>query len=109
MEEWARQCGMQKAEGVELYSGDGGNDYQLLTQSGCSAGQSVLYVPADIVLNSLSAQQEFGASLERAEAVVVKIDQGTQYRLPLFRLMVKVSTTDARVTNVCVSDQAHGW
>mmetsp|Transcript_31074 Transcript_31074/g.59028 ORF Transcript_31074/g.59028 Transcript_31074/m.59028 type:complete len:472 (+) Transcript_31074:55-1470(+) len=90
MEEWATQYGLQKAEGVELYSEDGGNDYQLLTQSGCAAGQTVVFVPADIVLNSLSIQQEFGNSLQQAEAAVVQIDQGTEYRLPLFRLMVKI-------------------
>mmetsp|Transcript_25689 Transcript_25689/g.54634 ORF Transcript_25689/g.54634 Transcript_25689/m.54634 type:complete len:461 (-) Transcript_25689:151-1533(-) len=90
MEEWATQYGMQKADGVELYSEDGGNDYQLLTQSGASAGETVVYVPADIVLNSAAIQQEFGTSLQQAEAAVVQIDQGAEYRLPLFRLMAKI-------------------
>ena len=90
MEEWATQYGLQKAEGVELYSNDGGSDYQLVTQSGCGAGQTAICVPADIVLNSLSIQQEFGTSLQQAEAAVVQIDQGAEYRLPLFRLMVKI-------------------
>jgi hypothetical protein len=34
MEQWATQYGMQKADGVELYSEDGGNDYSLMTNSG---------------------------------------------------------------------------
>ncbi|KAL7528749.1 hypothetical protein ACHAXR_002607, partial [Thalassiosira sp. AJA248-18] len=94
MEEWATQYGMQKADGVELYSEDGGNDYTLMTQSGVAAGQTVVFVPADIVMNSAMVQQEFGTSLQQAEASVVQIDQvaqqGSQYRLPLFRLMVKI-------------------
>lgn len=94
MEAWAAQYGMQKADGVELFSPDGGNDYTLVAQSGASAGQTVVYVPVDIVLNSMSAQAEFGAGLQQAEASILQIDQmaqmGSQYRLPLFRLMVKI-------------------
>jgi len=94
MEEWATQYGMQKSPGVELYSEDGGNDYTLMTQSGAAAGETVLFVPAAITMNSMTVQQEFGTSLQQAEASIIEIDQraqlGSQYRLPLFRLMVKV-------------------
>lgn len=89
MEEWATQYGAQKAPGVELYSADG-SDYQYITQQGVGAGQTALYIPSDIVLNSAAIQQEFGPSLQGAESVVVGIDQGTQARLPLFRLMIKI-------------------
>ena len=89
MEEWATQYGTQKADGVELYSADG-SDYQLITQSPISAGETVLFVPADIILNSAAIQQEFGTSLQQAEQAVVQIDQGAAYRLPLFRLMMKI-------------------
>ena len=92
MEQWATQCGLQKADGVELYSDDG-VDYQLVTQSGVAAGQTVVSVPASIVLDSRSVEQEFGASLQEAESALVQIDkkQGeAQHRLPLFRLMVKI-------------------
>jgi len=81
---------MQKADGVELYTHDGRSDYGVSTQSGASAGQTIIYVPSDIVLNSASIQQEFGMSLQQAEAAVVQIDQGLDYRLPLFRLMAKI-------------------
>jgi hypothetical protein len=60
MELWATQYGMQKADGVELYSEDGGNDYSLMTNSGLAAGETVLWVPASIVINSASVEQEFG-------------------------------------------------
>jgi hypothetical protein len=72
-----------------LYSEDG-SDYQLITQSPISAGSTVIYTPSDIVLSSNSVVNEFGSSLQQAESVLVQIDQGTQARLPLFRLMVKI-------------------
>ncbi|KAL7554012.1 hypothetical protein ACHAWF_017385 [Thalassiosira exigua] len=95
MEEWASQYGVQKADGVELYSEDG-SDYSLVTNSGASAGQAIIFVPANVVLNSAAVQQEFGTSLQQAEEVVMNIDniskkpQGADYRLSLFRLTVKV-------------------
>ena len=100
MEEWATQYGLQKAPGVELYSEDGGFDYSLVTQSGVAAGETVLWVPASIVLNSASVEQEFGLDcLQEAEAVLVQVDEfammkgkysESHFRLPLFRLMVKI-------------------
>jgi len=100
MEEWATQYGLQKAPGVELYSEDGGSDYSLITQSGVAAGETVLWVPASIVLNSASVEQEFGLDcLQEAEAVLVQVDEfammkgkysESHFRLPLFRLMVKI-------------------
>ena len=60
MEQWAIQYGMQKAEGVELYTEDGGNDYSLLTNAGVSAGETVIWVPSSIVMNSASVEEEFG-------------------------------------------------
>lgn len=89
MEEFATNYGTQKAPGVELYSDDG-SDYQLITQQPIGAGQTVLYVPADIILSSERAYNEFGNEIQQAERVLVQIDQGTQARLPLFRLMVKI-------------------
>lgn len=100
MEQWATQYGMQKADGVELYSEDGGSDYSLMTQSSVAAGETVLWVPAAIVLNGASVEQEYGTGcLAEAEAVLVKVDEvamfkgkcsSSHYRLPLFRLMVKL-------------------
>mmetsp|Transcript_10672 Transcript_10672/g.18178 ORF Transcript_10672/g.18178 Transcript_10672/m.18178 type:complete len:471 (-) Transcript_10672:150-1562(-) len=100
MEQWATQYGMQKADGVELYSEDGGSDYSLMTNSGVAAGETVIWVPSSIVINSASVEQEFGAGcLQQVEAVLIQIDEfaamkGTAtdsyYRLPLFRLMVRI-------------------
>eukprot|EP00956_Cyclotella_meneghiniana_P043393 scaffold267948_cov142-Cyclotella_meneghiniana.AAC.3 len=89
MEQWAAQYGMQKAEGVELYTADG-VDWTLVAQAPIPAGSSVLYVPSDIVLGSDAVAAELGGSLEAAENALVQMEQGLQQRLPLFRLMVKI-------------------
>ena len=88
METWASFNGMQKAEGVELYTSDD-KDYELITQSPITAGSTILYVPSDIVLNSDSILYEMGDYIAEAEASLVEIESTAQ-RLPLFRLMVKI-------------------
>ena len=50
-EEWCTQYGVQKMDGVQLYSEDG-LDYQLVTTLDIPAGTALLYVPADMVLSS---------------------------------------------------------
>ena len=98
MEQWAIQCGLQKADGVELYStNDEMKDYSLYTSTGIAAGQSVLFIPSDIVLNSEVIANEFSdGSLSAAEESLIQIDnqarfpQGAEYRFPLFRLMTKI-------------------
>ena len=72
-----------------LYSEDG-SDYQLITQSPIPGGSTVIYVPSEVVLSSDKVVNQFGNSLQQAESVLVQMDQGTQARLPLFRLMVKI-------------------
>lgn len=89
MEEWATQYGVQKMDGIQLYSEDG-SDYQLISQTQISAGSPVIFVPAGMVLSSNAVVEEFGGALQQAEQELVNIDQGTQRRLPLFRLMVKI-------------------
>lgn len=89
METWAAFNGMQKADGVELYTSDD-KDYELITQSPITAGSTILYVPSDIVLNSDSILYEMGDYyIAEAEASLVEIESTAQ-RLPLFRLMVKI-------------------
>ena len=88
METWAENYGMQKADGVELFSEDD-KDYELITTEPIEAGSTILYVPSDIVLNSDSILYEMGDYLAEAEAQL-QIDSGTAQRLPLFRLMVKL-------------------
>jgi hypothetical protein len=89
MEEWSVQYGVQKVDGIELYSEDG-SDYQLVSQASIPAGSSVIFVPAGMVLSSNAVVEEFGGSLQQAEQVLVQMDQGQEKRLPLFRLMAKI-------------------
>ena len=89
MESWALQYGVQKVDGVEFYSADG-VDYELITNQNIGAGSPVLFIPADIVLSSDAVVNEFGGSLQQAEAALVQSEQGLAQRLPLFRLMVKI-------------------
>eukprot|EP00581_Thalassiosira_minuscula_P013224 CAMPEP_0183734462 /NCGR_PEP_ID=MMETSP0737-20130205/43878_1 /TAXON_ID=385413 /ORGANISM="Thalassiosira miniscula, Strain CCMP1093" /LENGTH=407 /DNA_ID=CAMNT_0025967955 /DNA_START=211 /DNA_END=1434 /DNA_ORIENTATION=+ len=88
MEEWATNYGVQKVE-TQLYSEDGA-DYQLVSQAQIPAGSTAIFVPAGVCLSSNAVVDEYGGSLQQAEQVLVQMDQGTQRRLPLFRLMVKV-------------------
>ena len=90
MEEWATQYGVQKLDSVQLYSDDGGSDYQLITTNSIPGGSTVIYVPSSLVLSSNNVVNEFGGSLQQAESVLVQMDRGTQARLPLFRLMIKI-------------------
>lgn len=85
---WAENYGMQKVDGVELFSEDD-KDYELITNSAIEAGSTILYAPSDIVLNSDSILYEMGDYIAEAEAQL-QIDSGTAQRLPLFRLMVKI-------------------
>jgi len=89
MEEWSTQYGVQKMDGIELYTEDG-SDYQLLSQASIPAGSAVLFVPAGMVLSSNAVVEEFGGALQQAEQVLVQMDSGLQKRLPLFRLLVKI-------------------
>jgi hypothetical protein len=110
MDEWATQYGVQKAEGIELYTEDG-SDFTLVSQAQIPAGTTLIYVPNEVCLSATAAVNEFGGSLQQAEQVLVQMDQGTQKRLPLFRLMVKILAeydkgqdryVDRRADGVCL-------
>ena len=79
--------GVQRADGLQLSSYDG-KDYFPITQADIPAGAPVVYVPADVVLSSSKAAQEFGEHLAACEAALV--ENGMEDRLPLFRVFFKV-------------------
>jgi len=89
MEQWATQYGLQKADGVELYStNDEMKDYSLYTSNGIAAGQTALFVPSDIVLNSEVIAQEFSdGSLSAAEESLIQIDNQARFPLLYVRLL----------------------
>lgn len=106
MEQWAKGYGVQTAQGVEIYKTNSGpdtlpdgstnwlalvetEDYGLRTTQPISAGEAVMFVPAQMVLSSLAIQQEFAGSLEQSESILIQ-EYGAGNRLPLFRIMVKI-------------------
>lgn len=87
MEEWARGCGVQMADGVELTSQDG-VDYSVVAQYDIPGGSPVCFVPAQMILSSSAAGQEFGNRLTASESILEQLNAAN--RTPLFRLMVKI-------------------
>ena len=88
LQQWAQNCGAQQAPGLELTTQDG-SDWSLITTQPVQAGTPVLFVPAQMILNSDDVQQELGGNLEAAENALAEYE-GTRQRLPLFRLMIKI-------------------
>lgn len=87
MEEWARNCGVQTAEGFQLTSQDG-VDYSVVANQNMPVGSPVLFAPAQMILSSSAIQDEMGGNLEASENALANL--GETNRLPLFRLMVKI-------------------
>ncbi|CAB9497968.1 M protein repeat protein [Seminavis robusta] len=88
MQDWARNCGVQTAEGFELTTNDG-YDWSAMTNQYIPAGTPILYVPQGLVISSSDVEGEFGGNLLAAENMLSQNDE-TAKRLPLFRLMVKI-------------------
>ena len=87
-EQWAANCGVQRAEGIQLTTEDG-DDYFVTTTQSLPAGSPVLFVPNQMVLSSVAAEQEFRSpNLLEAEAQLAQADMRDQ--IPLFRLFVKI-------------------
>ena len=91
MDEWCTQNGVQKIEGIQLYTEDGA-DYGLSTQVDIPAGSTIIYVPSSIVVSSEQVAEDLGGSLEAAENALIQMETLTARRIPLFRLMVFVLT-----------------
>ena len=51
LEEWAINNGIQKIDGLELYTEDG-MDWQYITTVDIPAGTTIMYIPADVCLSS---------------------------------------------------------
>uniref|UniRef100_A0A7S4NGF0 SET domain-containing protein n=1 Tax=Odontella aurita TaxID=265563 RepID=A0A7S4NGF0_9STRA len=86
MEEWAANCGVQRAEGFQLISEDGGNDFGVMAALDLPAGSPVLFVPSQMILSSNA--EEYGEQLALAEDQLGQAGLGG--KIPLFRLFIKV-------------------
>ncbi len=86
-EEWSRNCGVGMCDGFALTTTDGGMDYSVMTNQNVPSGGPILYVPREMVLTSVAAEQEFRAGLTDAERQLS--EEGLRERVSLFRLFVK--------------------
>ncbi|KAL7540293.1 hypothetical protein ACHAXR_011690 [Thalassiosira sp. AJA248-18] len=87
MSDWASNCGVQQAEGVQLTSYDG-YDYFPAAQSDIPAGSPVMFVPSDLVFSSSKVAQEYGAALSQCENKLAAAN--LQDKIPLFRIFFKI-------------------
>ena len=86
-EEWSRNCGVGTCDGFALTTTDGGMDYSVMTNQNIQSGGPVLYVPREMVLTSVAAEQEFRSGLADAERQLS--EEGLRECVSLFRLFVK--------------------
>lgn len=61
LEQWAIQSGVQKVDGLELYTEDG-LDYEYMTTQEIQSGTTVMYIPAEVCLSSSAVAQELNAN-----------------------------------------------
>eukprot|EP00977_Amphora_coffeiformis_P004540 scaffold978_cov164-Amphora_coffeaeformis.AAC.11 len=88
MEEWATACGVQRSEGFQLTSDDGGIDIYAMTSEDLSEESPVLFVPNQLIFSSNMARQELGGYIDDAEDLVKRLD--LEECIPEFYLMVKI-------------------
>jgi hypothetical protein len=90
-EEWCTQYGVQKVEGIELYTEDG-LDWQMITTADIPAGTTILYVPGEMVLSSDRVAQELNSISDGGVAAAT--DQlgriGGVSSIPKFYLFLKL-------------------
>eukprot|EP00581_Thalassiosira_minuscula_P030765 CAMPEP_0183765292 /NCGR_PEP_ID=MMETSP0739-20130205/10860_1 /TAXON_ID=385413 /ORGANISM="Thalassiosira miniscula, Strain CCMP1093" /LENGTH=465 /DNA_ID=CAMNT_0026003951 /DNA_START=20 /DNA_END=1417 /DNA_ORIENTATION=- len=91
LEDWATNAGIQKVEGLELYSEDG-LDWQYITTQDIPAGTTLMFVPAGACLSSSAVEQELnGASNGGVAAAVDQLGRiGGQNSVADFYLFVKL-------------------
>lgn len=89
MLEWADVCGVQKAEGFELTSDDGGFNVYARTVTDLPAGSPVVFVPEQMILSSNKAAAELRTDdMEDAEKLLKSLNAEDEIRQ--FYLMIKV-------------------
>lgn len=91
LDPWATNAGIQKVEGLELYSEDG-MDWQYITTADIPSGTTIMYIPADVCLSSSRVEAELNSMSNGGVAAAV--DQlnriGGQNSVADFYLFVKL-------------------
>lgn len=88
-QEWASYAGIQQSEGFQLVSEDidGFLDISAITVQGVPGGSPVVFVPAEMILSSNYAIEEFGR-IPEAEQKLAK--DGYENEIQQFYLMLKI-------------------
>uniref|UniRef100_A0A7S0ACS3 SET domain-containing protein n=1 Tax=Minutocellus polymorphus TaxID=265543 RepID=A0A7S0ACS3_9STRA len=86
-DEWATNCGVQRAPGVQLTSQDG-LDYYVAASDNLAEGSPVLFVPDQVVFSTRAAKEEFGGAVQEAVSHLGRL--GGNDAVPQFYLFVKV-------------------
>mmetsp|Transcript_8487 Transcript_8487/g.11188 ORF Transcript_8487/g.11188 Transcript_8487/m.11188 type:complete len:471 (+) Transcript_8487:213-1625(+) len=90
-DEWATNCGVQRAEGFQLTSDEDGLDWSIMTTQPHEEGVGVLSVPNSMILTSSRARQEFeelGIDVHAAVDLLGRL--GASDQIPQFYLFVKI-------------------
>jgi hypothetical protein len=90
LDEWASACGVQRVEGFQLNSEDGGIDWSVVTTQPLAEGSPVLFVPNELILSSNRVRQELGNAVEAAVDQLQRL--GAIDQIPQFYLFIKILT-----------------
>ena len=92
LESWAIESGIQKIDGLELYTEDG-LDYQYIATADIPSGTTLMYIPAGVCLSSSIVAQELNA-MSPTGGVAAAVDKlnkiGGQNSVADFYLFVKL-------------------
>lgn len=92
LESWAIESGIQKIDGLELYTEDG-LDYQYITTADIPSGTTLMYIPAGVCLSSSMVAQELNA-MSPTGGVAAAVDKlnkiGGQNSVADFYLFLKL-------------------
>lgn len=90
-QEWAAQCGVQRIEGFQLTTEDG-LDFSVITTDDLPAGQTILAVPANMILSASGCKQELLAMSNGGvkDAVETMGRIGAGLSVPEFYLILKL-------------------
>lgn len=86
-EDWASSYGVQRCDGFQLTSEDGGFDVNAMTTMDIPAQSPVLYVPNEMILKTSEAQEELGI-FTAAEKRLVSAKAADH--IPYFYLFLKI-------------------
>lgn len=91
LEDWGAQNGIQKVDGLELYSEDG-LDWQYITTVDIPAGTTIMFIPAGVCLASSAVEAELkAASNGGMQAAIDQLGRiGGQNSVADFNLFVKL-------------------